>query len=328
MRRETSWERGPKRPPFLLVGGMAERFFYGGQALVEGVMVRGRTGVHLAVRRPDGTIHRERLPLPSFARSALRRVPLVRGVAVLAEALVVGTRALMRSAQVAGGEEEGPLSPWAVGGVVLLSLALGLALFLFLPLLGARSLEPWLPWAPLAHLVEGVFRVALLLGYLLLIGRMADVRRVFAYHGAEHMAIHAYEHGAPLEPSAVERFPTAHPRCGTAFLLLVVVVSVFVFALLGRPGLLWGLVGRLLLVPAVAGVSYEILRLVGASPSAPLARLVALPGLLLQRLTTRRPDRAQIEVALAALRDALQADGRAPDPGPEGGVGRCRGVLG
>ena len=301
---------------------MAERFFYGGQALVEGVMVRGRTGVHIAVRRPDGTIHRERLALPRFARSPLRRVPFVRGVVVLAEALVVGVRALMRSAQVATGEEA-PLPSWAVWGTVAVSLALGLGLFLFLPLLGARSVDAWLPLPTLAHLVEGVLRVALLLGYLYLIGRMADIRRVFAYHGAEHMAIHAYEHGSPLEPSAVVRFPTAHPRCGTAFLLVVVVVSVFAFALLGRPGLLWGMVGRLLLVPAVAGVSYEVLRLAGTRPSAPLARLASLPGLWLQRLTTRPPDRGQIEVALTALRDALRADGLTP-----AGEGRCPSVLG
>jgi len=306
------------------------RFAYGGQALVEGVMVRGQTGVHIAVRRPDGSIFQERLALPRFAQSPLRRVPLVRGVLVLAEALVVGTRALLRSAEVASGYEGERLSPWAVGGMLGVSLALGLGLFLLLPLLGARSLGAWLPLPFLAHLVEGALRVGLLVGYILLIRQWGDVRRLFAYHGAEHMAIHAYEHGTPLEPPAVERFSTAHPRCGTAFLLVVAVTSIFVFALLGRSGLVWDALGRLLLVPVVAGLSYEVLRLAGAHASHPLARLAILPGLLLQRLTTARPDRTQIEVALTALRDALRADGA---PVPQGETtppreGGCPSVVG
>ena len=307
---------------------MPQPFYYGGQALIEGVLIRGQRNVRMAVRRPDGGIWTGPLPLSALTSGSLRRIPLLRGVLVLAEALLMGVRGLNRSAQIAMADPEAPPvpdgEPPKVGRAERISMAVsmtvamvfGVGIFFLLPLLGARSLDSYIESSLVSNLLEGAIRLALLVGYIWLIGNLKDVKRVFAYHGAEHMTIHAYEHGVPLEPEEIERFPTAHPRCGTAFLLTVVLVSVLVFTLVGRPSLTLAIVSRVALVPVIAAVSYEFLRFSGAHSDRAWAHVIALPGLMLQKLTTRWPDRSQIEVAVAAMNSALAADGVIGQLGP------------
>ena len=254
---------------------MPQPFYYGGQALIEGVLIRGQRNVRMAVRRPDGGIWTGPLPLGRLTSGWLRRVPLVRGVLVLAEALTMGIRGLNRSAEIAMADpDEPPIKDGEfpkvsraerVSMAVSMSIALvfGIAIFFLLPLFGARSLDAYIESSITSNLLEGAIRLALLVGYIWLIGNLRDVKRVFAYHGAEHMTIHAYEHGVPLDPEHIEQFPTAHPRCGTAFLLTVVLVSVLVFTLVGRPSLVLAVASRIALLPVIAAVSYEFLRFSG-----------------------------------------------------------------
>jgi uncharacterized protein YqhQ len=281
---------------------------YGGQAVIEGVMIRGRRTVALACRRPDGGIYRYREPLRSpLVRSRVARLPFVRGVVVLWESLDYGIRMLMRSAEVQLNEEE---QLGKGGNTLILGVALGGALLLFigLPYLATSLARALIPSSIVLNVTEGLIRLALLIGYLVAISFLPDVRRVFAYHGAEHMTIHAFEHGDPLVVERIEPYPTAHPRCGTAFLLLVVVIAIVIFAFLPRVNILVDLVVRLLLVIPVASISYEALRLGAAHERSPVMRLLVAPGLLLQRVTTRRPDARMIEVAVASLEEAIAGD--------------------
>ncbi len=284
-------------------------FAYGGQAVIEGVVIRGRRTIGLAVRRSSGSIYRyrERLDSP-LQRSKIARLPLVRGVIVLWESLIVGVRMLMRSANVALEEQEVQLEGGSAFGFVAVTMLVALAIFVAVPYLATQAIRGLIPDPAAQNVLEGLLRLVLLLGYVALISLLPDVRRVFAYHGAEHMTIHAFEHGDPLEPAAIERHPTAHPRCGTAFLLLVVVVSIVVFAFLERANPVTALVERVLLVPPVAAISYEVLRFGARHGGSPLSRALTWPGLLLQRLTTRRPTAAMIEVAIASLEEALAGD--------------------
>jgi uncharacterized protein YqhQ len=281
---------------------------YGGQAVIEGVMIRGRRTVALACRKPNGDIYRYREPLRSpLVRSRMARLPFVRGVVVLWESLDYGIRMLMRSAEVQLDQEE---QLGKGGNTLIMGLALGGALLLFIgvPYLATSLARAVIPSSIVLNVTEGLIRLALLVGYLIAISFLPDVRRVFAYHGAEHMTIHAFEHGDPLTPERIEPYPTAHPRCGTAFLLLVVVVSIAIFAFLPRVNLLVDLVVRLALVIPVASISYEALRLGAAHERSPVMRLLVAPGLLLQRITTRRPDARMIEVAVASLEEAIAGD--------------------
>jgi len=281
---------------------------YGGQAVIEGVMIRGRRTVALACRKPNGDIYRYREPLRSpLVRSRIARLPFVRGVVVLWESLDYGIRMLMRSAEVQLEQEE----QLGKGGNTLVmggALVGALLLFIGVPYLATSLARAVIPSSVVLNVTEGLIRLALLIGYLVAISFLPDVRRVFAYHGAEHMTIHAFEHGDPLTPARIEPYPTAHPRCGTAFLLLVVVVSIVIFAFLPRVNLFVDLVVRLALVIPVASISYEALRLGAAHERSPVMRLLVAPGLLLQRVTTRRPDARMIEVAVASLEEAIAGD--------------------
>ncbi len=282
---------------------------YGGQAVIEGVMIRGRRTIALACRKPNGQIYRYREPLRSpLTRSPIARLPFIRGVVVLWESLSYGVRMLMKSADVQLEDEQQQLGKG--GNTLILVVALAAALFIFIgiPYLATSAVRSVIESSMLLNIAEGVVRLALLLGYLFAISFMPDVRRVFAYHGAEHMTIHAFEHGDPLVPDRVAPYPTAHPRCGTAFLLLVVVLTIVIFAFLPRVNLLVDLLVRLALVIPVASISYEVLRLGAAREKHPLMRLVVAPGLLLQRITTRRPDTGMIEVAIASMEEALAGD--------------------
>ncbi|MBC7247242.1 MAG: DUF1385 domain-containing protein [Actinobacteria bacterium] len=283
----------------------------GGQALIEGVMMRGRRFWSLAVRRPDGTIYSQVEPLRSFlSRHPSWDRPFLRGVFVLAESLVLGWRALSLSADLAlEGEEDGEaLGWWSKALSFLLAVVLAVGLFIALPTWLAPRLLPEGSPVWLWNLVEGGMRVAFFVAYLILVSLSREMRRVFQYHGAEHQSIHLLEKGYPLEPERALREGTDHLRCGTSFILLVLVLTVLVYSFLGKPALWLRVLERLAVIPLVAGTSYEIMRYAERSRSPWLSALVA-PGLALQRLTTRRPEREQVEVALAALGALLEREG-------------------
>jgi len=284
--------------------------FYGGQAVIEGVMIRGPAGMAVACRRPTGDIALHGETLSGLYSSRLRRVPFLRGVVVLWETLALGTRALVFSSNVQLGEEGKEMGPWAIWGTAIAALAFVAALLFAGPVLLTRWLEDALDDSIVVVVIEGVVRLAILLAYLLLIGLLPDIRRVFAYHGAEHKAINALEAGAPLEIAAVQRHSVAHVRCGTSFLLTIVVISVLVFVALGTPDLWLRVVSRIALIPAIAALAYEVIRLGGAFHDRPWVRFLMRPNLALQALTTRQPDDAQVEVALRALKEAMALESR------------------
>ena len=285
---------------------------YGGQAVIEGVMIRGRHTIGLACRKPDGGIYRYREALDSpLLTSKVARAPFVRDVFVLWESLRYGMRMLMRSADVQLAEEDRHLASGGSSAFMVVGLALALVLFIGVPYAATGVLRGLVPSTLALNVAEGVLRLALLLGYLVAISFLPDIRHVFAYHGAEHMTIHAFEHGDPLDERHVQPYPTAHPRCGTAFLLFVVVIAIVVFAFVPRVNLLVDLAVRLVLVVPVAAISYEVLRLGAGHEDNPLMRLAVAPGLLLQAITTRRPDGPMIEVAIASLEEALAGDAAA-----------------
>lgn len=287
---------------------------YGGQAVIEGVLIRGQRTVALACRRPDGGIYRYRGSISSpLQRSRFARLPFVRGVVVLGESLAYGIRMLMRSADVQTAAEgatapQGAAATAGAAGAMVVALVFALGFFVGIPYAVTQLIGRQVGSATLLNIVEGLIRVGLLLGYIWAISFLPDIRRVFAYHGAEHMTIHAFEHDEPLDTPHVEPYPTAHPRCGTAFLLLVVVIALVVFAFMPRTNVIVDLVARLALVIPVAAISYEVLKLGAAREDSPLVRLIVAPGLLLQRITTRRPDPSMIEVAIASLEEALAGD--------------------
>lgn len=294
-------------------------FFYGGQAVIEGVMIRGQRYFSLAVRRINGEIYTSARPLHQIYTGPIRRIPLLRGMIVLLETVVLGFNALMRSADIAISDktDDGEGMPsWLMYLTLGISFSIGIGFFFLLPLFAARSFDGVLDSAMssvgladfLSNLIEGLLRLVLLVLYIASIGLMKDVRRVFAYHGAEHMTVHAREANKPLEIDSVRPFPTAHPRCGTAFLLTVAVIAIFVFSALGRPSLELAILSRVLLIPVIASLSYEIIRLSGAHQGNIVARMISVPGLLLQGLTTKRPDDDQIAVAIMAMKAAIAAD--------------------
>ncbi|WP_322796185.1 DUF1385 domain-containing protein [Tepidiforma sp.] len=291
--------------------------YYGGQAVIEGVMIRGPEHMAVAVRHPRGHIvtHSERLTGIYTGRS--RRIPLVRGVVVLWETLALGMRALQFSSRIAFEEEDEskkpePFPEKAFLGTMLLSLLFVVAVFFAAPIFLAHLLERWDVARFWVVLAEGLIRLGLFIGYIAAIGLIPDIRRVFQYHGAEHMTIHAYEAGRPLTVEEVRRFPKEHQRCGTSFLLVVVMVALvlfFVFDLLVDEGLLVRVASRVLLIPVVAGLSYELLRLGARYRHLRPVRWAFAPNIALQGLTTRVPDDAQIEVALASFEATLAAAG-------------------
>lgn len=291
---------------------------YGGQAVVEGVMMRGRAVWAVAVRRPDESLHVESHDIHSIAeRIRLLAKPGPRGVIALGQALSIGFRALSISVNRAAPDEE-QLS----GRQMAMSMTIAFVLFVGLFVVGPAVAFGWvgrrLSSTVLVNVLEGLFRVALFLGYLWLIGRTKDLKRVFEYHGAEHKAIAAYEHDEPLVPEAVDRYSTLHVRCGTNFLLIVMVLTILVFALFGDPGLWWRIGSRVIAIPIIAGIAYELLRLGARYERSAFIRGLMTPGLWLQRITTQPPDRSQIEIAIAALREVLrrEADARAPSHAP------------
>jgi uncharacterized protein YqhQ len=291
------------------------RYSYGGQALIEGVLMRGRDAIAVALRHPDGRIvfATERLDL-GFHGSRWTKLPFLRGLVVLYETLIVGTRWLVRSAsvQAAGDGERGEGVELGKGSIALmlgLTLVAGVGIFFLLPLLIASATTSNIQNGLVQHLVEGLIRVAIFLGYLLLIAQAGDVRRVFQYHGAEHMTIHALEAGDPLVVDAVRKYPTAHPRCGTEFLVVVIALSIVAFSLVGRQEPLVMVGSRIALIPVIAAVGYEILKWGAKHRGNPIVRTIMYPGILVQMITTKQPTLDMIEVAIVSMEEALKADG-------------------
>jgi uncharacterized protein YqhQ len=279
----------------------------GGQAVIEGVMMRAPSAWSVAVRQPDETIVARRDELPRLtSRNRMAKVPFIRGILVLAESLSLGFRALSWSAQKATGDEEKPLSRWEIGSTMAVAFVIFAGLFILAPA-GAADLVSG-DNDLLFGVVEGVLRLVLFVGYIWLIGRSEEIGRVFEFHGAEHMSIWAYEAGDPLTVDAVRSYPPEHPRCGTSFLMIVVLGSILVFSFLGQHGWVFLVLSRLLGIPVIAGASYELLRFSGLRGDGPLARAMAAPGLWLQKLTTRRPTDDQIEVAISSLVVALDEE--------------------
>ena len=285
---------------------MADQVRYvGGQAVVEGVMMRGQSNWAVAVRTPEGAIDLAVYPVPGWSQR-WGRVPLVRGVVALAESLSLGLRALRWSAERSSDEDE-QVGKTQMALTLAVALTLFVGVFLVLPAVVTREAGHGLNGVAF-NLVEGGLRLSLFLGYLVAIGHNDEIRRVFSYHGAEHKAIAAYENGAQLTPEEAQRFTTEHVRCGTNFLLTVLVLAILVYSAFGRPSWLVLIASRALLVPVVAGVAFEVIRVAARNMGRPWVRRAMTPGLALQRLTTREPTLDQLEVAIASLRAVLTAE--------------------
>jgi len=288
----------------------------GGQAVLEGVMMRGPSAWSVAVRKPDGEIAEVNRPISSFLlRHRWARIPVVRGIFALGESLAIGFRALAISANYAAqeeGEEDEEVKTELSRGQLLFAFALAIGFALLLFKVSPALITSWLPIESTGWfvVVEGLVRVTIFVLYLVIVGFMPDLKRVFQYHSAEHKAINAYEAGDQLEPEAVQRHSVIHVRCGTAFLLYVMVIAIFVFAFVGQPGWFWLIASRILLLPVIAGIAYEVIRFAGKHPQNPILRTILAPGLWLQRLTTRDPSLDQIEVSIRALREVLRLEGR------------------
>ena len=281
---------------------MSERMpTYGGQAVIEGVMMRGSQSVAIAMRAPDNQIVIHTEPLSSIYRSRLSKIPFLRGVIALWDALGLGMRALTISANVQTGEQEKLEGP-ALYLTLALSLALGIGIFFLAPAtvgqLGERFLGVNAWWS---NVLEGLIRLVFLIGYIWAVGRIPEIRRVFAYHGAEHKTINAYEAGAELTPEDVARFPLEHTRCGTSFLLTLVLLSIVVFSLLGPLPMAWRLISRIVMLPVLAGIAYEYIRWTARHIDSPVVRWLIKPNLALQGLTTCQPTREMLEVSIAAF---------------------------
>ncbi len=287
---------------------MSKNFSYGGQAVIEGVMMRGQKAMVTAVRRPDGTVAMDVQPLSTIYHGRLRRTPLVRGIIVLIEAMVLGIKSLVYSANVSLEEEEEEISGKALLAMLALSLTLAVGLFFIAPLFLAKLANPYVNSSLVFHIIEGLIRLAFFIAYLWIISLIPDIKRVFRYHGAEHKTINAYEAGVPLEVEAVRKYDTAHVRCGTSFLFAVLVIAIVVFAIIGRQTLWIMIVSRIALIPVIAALGYEVTYFGAKHWRNPLVKVILAPGLLLQSLTTGEPDDRQIEIALTALKKAVEID--------------------
>lgn len=284
--------------------------FYGGQAVIEGVMMRGRKTLAVAVRKnPEEIVVTEKKLHPLGEKIPILKWPLIRGTVALIDSLVVGIKVLTYSANQAVEEEEGEsISTMEMVVSVVLALALGVGIFFLLPVGMAALLERYMPNHAIQNLVEGIFRIALFLIYVAAISRMKDIQRVFQYHGAEHKTIFTYENGEELTVENARKHSALHPRCGTNFMLVVMVISILVFSLLGETDLLTRFISRIVLLPVVSGLSYEYLKFAGKHVDNPLIRIIIKPGLWLQKFTTREPDDSMLEVAIQSLLAVIRAE--------------------
>jgi len=287
---------------------MMAEFHYGGQAVIEGVMMRGQKHMATVVRRPDGELTDSTQPLPSLYTGRARSAPLLRGIIVLIEAMVLGVQTLMYSANVSLEEEGEKVEGWFIWVTLAFSLVAAVAIFFVVPLFITDRIQ--LESNVIFHVIEGVIRLAIFIGYLKLISLLPDIKRVFAYHGAEHKTINAYEAGVPLEVEAVKEYSKAHTRCGSGFMFMVLLLAIVVFSLVGiaKPTFWMMLLSRILLVPVIAALGYEVIYFGARHTKNPLVRAIMAPGLWLQSMTTREPDDGQIEVAIAALNRVMEAE--------------------
>ena len=293
-------------PFFFGVGQSSPR--YGGQAVIEGIMIRGQNNVAIAVRAPSGNIVTRVKKINTLFTGKLRSIPIIRGVIALAETLSLGMEALNYSSQVANDEEDTPPGKFSSAIMILISLSIAIGLFFILPLVVSKPFEGLLGSDVVSNVAEGIIRLAVFLIYVTVISLMPDIRRVYMYHGAEHMAVHAQEKGDPLTIQEIRKYPTAHPRCGTAFLLTIMVIAIIVFTLIPREPL-WLVVGsRIVLIPLIASLSYEFIRFNSKYETNKFVSKMSVPSLLLQSLTTKIPDDDQIEVAINAMESAIDAD--------------------
>lgn len=285
---------------------MGNRTYYGGQAVIEGVMMRGRKNRVTAVRRPNGEMVVDTQPLASIYTGRMRTAPLIRGIIVLIETLVLGIKTLLYSANVALEEEEEKVGGLFIWAMIAVSLGFAVVVFFMAPLFLTKLFGIDSPL--LFNLVEGFVRLAIFITYLALVRLIPDIKRTFAYHGAEHKAVNAYEAGVPLEEEAVKRYSTAHTRCGSSFLFVVLMIAIIVFALVGLPSLWIMVLSRIVLVPVIAALGYEVIYFGSRHSENGLVRAVMTPGLWLQTLVTREPDDGQLEVALTALRKVIEIE--------------------
>ena len=288
-----------------------QRHQYGGQAIIEGVMIRGRERAAVAVRNPAGEICVRALPVPGWSTGRLRRIPYIRGMVIFGETLVVGMKALSMSASLSledDDDDAGPISNLTIGAMLVVAMGLGIGIFFVAPFFASKLFENAGLNGFLSNLVEGLLRLGAFITYIWLVSRVSDIERVLAYHGAEHKAVHAQEAGHDMTVESVRKFPTAHPRCGTAFLLTVMLMAVIVFIFVPRDPI-WLVVGsRILLVPLIAAAAYEFIRYAGRQGDNLTMRILIAPSLLLQEMTTREPKDDQIEVAIEALNHAVKID--------------------
>ncbi|MBN1693603.1 MAG: DUF1385 domain-containing protein [Dehalococcoidales bacterium] len=281
---------------------------YGGQAVIEGVMIRGRSSMVTAVRRPNGEITTNIKPLPSTTGNKARRIPFVRGVVVLIESLVLGIQSLMLSANISMEEEEEQISTKTIWVMIGIGVVLAVLLFFIAPLYLTGLLNTYFPNAVVFNIVEGIIRVAIFLGYLKLISYMPDIKRVFTYHGAEHKAVNAYEAGVPMEVDVIKEYSRAHVRCGGSFLFLVFIVAIVVFTFVGRQDMWLMVISRVVLLPVIMGVGYELLFFGARHRNNWIMKVILAPGLWLQSMTTGEPDDKQLEVAIVAVTKAVEID--------------------
>ena len=309
-------EQGPDLDPARMPDGLAVAARdapIGGQAVLEGVMMRGVSTWAVAVRTPEGEIEVTSEPLVSWAkRHRILRLPVIRGVVALGESLKIGFRALAFSANAQLEEDEHgekeEIGGWMWGLTIAFSMALAVGLFFVIPVSATSLIKDWLGSAWLFWLVEGILRTAIFIGYIVAISRLPDLRRVFEYHGAEHKTISCYEAGDRLIPERAETYSRLHPRCGTSFLLIVMVLAIFVFAPIGLPEWYWLVLSRIVGIPLIAGLSYEAIKWMGKHRRKRWVRALMWPGLMLQNLTTRVPDRDQLAVAIASLEAVLAVE--------------------
>ncbi len=287
---------------------MARKFYYGGQAVIEGVMMRGRRVMATAVRRPGGGLSTRVWPLSTVYTGRLRQAPFLRGIIVLIEAMVLGIKSLLYSANVSLEEVEEEISGRMVWVLMVTSMAFAVTLFFIIPLFLTRLIDPYLGSSLVFNLTEGLIRMTIFLADLKLISLVPDIKRVFAYHGAEHKTVNAHEAGVPLEVAAVRDYNTTHIRCGTSFLFVVMMIAIMVFTLVGRPSIWLMVVSRITLIPVIAAISYELIYLGANHHRNSLVKVLVAPGLWLQKLTTREPDDSQLEVAVSALKKVVEAD--------------------
>jgi hypothetical protein len=292
-----------------------KHFHYGGQAVIEGVMIRGEKNMVTAIRKPDGEVVVHKEPLPKAYTGKLRSTPLIRGIIVLIESLVFGVQTLTYSANFAMGEEDSKqISGW-LWATLAFSMVFAVAIFFLGPLfltklIGVQTSSGFF------SLVEGLIRLAMFLIYLWLVSLMPDIKRVFAYHGAEHKAVNGYEAGVPLEPESIRKYPKAHVRCGGSFLFVVLIIAIIVFSLVGKHALWIMVLSRILLVPVIAALSYEFIVFGANHVDNPVIKILLTPGLWLQALTTREPDDEQLKVGITAMKAAIEADEEIPPAVP------------